>query len=374
MTTELADIARRAADAASTVPNHGDIRQYTSARDDLDLFGLHAMAHVLRNALPASGTRTENEISERLNVAPRHRWLLRRWLTELTAHEWLTYEPRLGYGTWHEQAAPQRANLRQVCADLGFATELGQFFERANRQLPALLQDRVLAQELLFPDGDFRTAEAAYRNNPINTYLNAATREIITAVTRELDRDPVRILELGAGVGGTTADIVAALGDSSVDYHFTDLSNFFLTTARAQFAAYPWIRYGTVDLNTDLPQHPACDVVLAANVLHNAKHCGRTLRQLHDLLNPGGCLIFIESCREHCQLLTSMHFLMSPRPGRTRPGLTDVRAGTDRIFLTEHEWLDELTAAGLHPGLVLPDAQHPLAVHGQRVFLARKDS
>lgn len=90
--------------------------------------------------------------------------------------------------------------------------------------------------------------------------------------------------------------------------------------------------------------------MLAANVLHYAQHCGRTLRQLHDLLNPGGCLIFIESCREHCQLLPSMHFLMSPRPDGALPGLTDVCAGTDRIFLKEHEWLDELTTHLENPG------------------------
>lgn len=375
MITELADNARRAADAATPISSiTSDAQHYISAVDDLDTFGLRAMTAVLRAALPDNVVRDEDAIAARLGVAPRHRWLLRRWLAELTARQWLSRQSGGGYAILRELSLPARAELREVCADLGLAPELAQFFERANRALPDLLRDRVLAQELLFPDGDFRTAEAAYRTNPINHYLNAATREIITWAVRELEaeRARVRILELGAGVGGTTADIAAALSNSRIDYQFTDLSKFFLDTAREQFAAYPWMRYGIVDLNADLPHQPACDIALAANVLHNAKHCGRTLHELRELLTPGGFLIFVESCREHCQLLTSMHFLMSPKPGGTPPGSSDIRAGTDRIFLSEHQWLDQLTLAGLQPHLVLPDADHPLAALGQRVFLARK--
>ncbi|MEV6324270.1 class I SAM-dependent methyltransferase [Nocardia sp. NPDC051787] len=375
MTAELTDLARHAADAAVL---NGDSRtafgapRIESARDDLDRHGLHAMVRVLRKALPDGEFHAEPEIAERLGVAPRHRWLLRRWLAELTARGWVSGDEQTGYGAPREVAAPVRPDLRAVCADLGFAPELARFFERANERLPELLRDRVLAQELLFPGGDFRTAEAAYRNNPINRYLNAATKEIVTWAVGELTTSPVRILELGAGVGGTTADIVPGLNDLAVDYHFTDLSSFFLDTARAQFSAYPWMRYGIVDLNADLPNQQACDIVLAANVLHNAHHCGQILREVHNLLRPGGLLIFVESCREHCQLLTSMHFLMSPKPGVAQPGRTDVRAGTDRIFLSEREWLDELAAAGLQTQVVLPETDHPLAALGQRVFAAQK--
>jgi SAM-dependent methyltransferase len=247
-----------------------------------------------------------------LRVAAQHRWLLRRWLTELTERRWLTND-RL-----RAREQPARADLRDVCRDLGFSTELAQFFQRCNQQLLALLQGRILTQELLFPDGDFVTAEAAYRAGAINRYLNAATREIVSWAPRR-SPTPVRILEIGAGIGGTTTDIIPALTDINVDYHFTDVSQFFLTTAQEKFADYPWMRYGLVDLNSDLDHQPPADIVLAANVLHNAHHSGRTLRELHDIVTPGGMLVFIESCREHCQLLTSMHFLMSPRTGQPHP-------------------------------------------------------
>ncbi|WP_433759615.1 FAD-binding protein [Nocardia sp. CA-135398] len=353
-----------------------EARRVLSAREDLDRFGLRAMTAALRPALPEGAARTEEQIATTLGVHPRHRWLLRRWLTELTDRGWVHHDPTRGYTALRAADTPVRASITQVCADFGFPARLARFFDEANRRLPELLQDRILAQELLFPDADLLTADAAYRDNPINRYLNTAAAELVAQAVDELARDrrPVRIMELGAGVGGTTANLIPTLDGRGVDYYFTDVSSFFLTAARDRFGSYPWVRYGEVDLNTDLPDQTPYDIIVAANVLHNAHDCARMLRQLHDLLKPGGELIFIESCREHCQLLTSMHFLMSARPGRTRAGEHDLRAGTNRIFLTESEWRELLSAAGLPPQTVLPAPQEALAMHGQRIFAARKPS
>ncbi|WP_406282697.1 class I SAM-dependent methyltransferase [Nocardia sp. NBC_00881] len=371
------DIGERARPAAEqAVPDDIDSDRIRSARRDLDTFGLRAMMRALDPVLRDGAKHTADEIATRLEFAPRHHWLLRAWLRELSTHGCLDYDPDRGYRTRRAVPSPARSDLFEVCADLGYSREFATFLRSADEHLTELAQDRVRVQELLFPDGDMFTAEAAYRDNVISRYLNLAAREVVAEIVARLesDRSPVRILELGAGVGGTTSDVAAGLAGLSVDYHFTDLSTFFLAAARERFAEHPWMRYGIVDMNADLDQQPRYDVVLAANVLHNAHHVGKTLRQLYDLLNPGGAVVFIEACRAHCQLLTSMHFLMSPRPGQAHPGLSDVRAGTDRIFLEESEWLDQLTAAGLTPMLMLPDADHPLYLLDQRIFAAVRDA
>lgn len=366
---ETRTIARRAAESVA----YFDAGQCLSARADLDLFGLRAMAAVLRPVLSGSVPRTEEDLVAMLEIAPRHRWLLRRWLALLTGHGWLEHEADRGFTSLRSVPTPQRPDLGRTCADLGFPAQLARLFADANRHALGLLQDRVLAQELLFPDGDLLTAEAAYRDNPVNRYLNAAAAAVVTRAVDDLagDRHPVRILELGAGVGGTTADLLPLLDCRPVEYHFTDVSSFFLDAARTRFAHHPWLRFGLLDLNAELPPPRSFDIVLAANVLHNAHHCRTALRRLRELLRPGGHLLVIESCREHPQLLTSMHFLMSPRAGGVRPGVDDVRAGSDRIFLTESQWRAELVAADLAPWLVLPGPEQPLAVHGQRIFAAR---
>jgi mycobactin polyketide synthetase MbtD len=171
-------------------------------------------------------------------------------------------------------------------------------------------------------------AYACYQDNVVGQYLNHAAREVIASfVARENDQSPIRILELGAGIGGTTADVIRGLSGMSVDYHFTDLSPFFLIAAQERFAEYPQIRYGILDLNTDLGigQEHGYDIVLAANVVHNALHIGQTLHQLRELISPGGVMINIETCKANYQLLTS-------HPGHP------LRMLDQRLFVAVREW------------------------------------
>ncbi|WP_345499203.1 nocobactin polyketide synthase NbtC [Nocardia callitridis] len=368
-------IGRARLGAAQIVPDDLDADRIRSARRDVDLFGLRAMLAAIAPALDSATASTAEEIGDRLEFVPRHRWLLRQWLLALTENGVLEQDGAQRYRRVREVASPSRSGLDEVCLDLGYPAELAPFFVAADDNLTSMGQDRIRVQELLFADGGTDIAAASYRENLISRYLNRAAREVIAELAARLRvrRSPVRILELGAGVGGTTADVVAGLGGLPVEYHFSDVSNFFLDAARTQFADYPWMRFDIVDMNTDLARQPRYDLVIAANVLHNAHDVGHTLRQLHDLLTPNGALVFIETCHAHAQLLTSVHFLMSPRAGQPHAGLTDVRAGTDRIFLTENEWVGELSAAGLRPLATLPDPDHPLALLDQRLFTAVRD-
>lgn len=369
----VAERIDRAKDAAlEAVPRDFDAGRFRSARRDMDLFGLRAMLAALRPFLSDNEISGVDDIATRMRFAPRHRWLLRQWLQALAADGSVDGDVDLGYRYVRPVPEPTRADLVEVCADLGYSSPLATFLQATDDHLTELAQGARQVQEFLFPNGEMATAEAAYRDNLSSRYLNLAAGQAVADLVDGLrgDRSPVRVLELGAGIGGTTDDVTAALSGLPVEYHFTDVSTFFLDAAKRRFAEYPWMRYGLVDMNTDLGEQPRRDIVIAANVLHNAYDIAVTLRQLHDLLNPGGAVVIIETCHAHCEQLTSVHFLMSPREDQPHAGLTDVRAGTDRIFLTEDEWRSELVAAGLTPELVLPSADHPVAMLDQRVFVA----
>ncbi|AEV74835.1 methyltransferase family protein,acyltransferase family protein,phosphopantetheine-containing protein [Mycolicibacterium rhodesiae NBB3] len=352
--------------------NDLDMSRIPSARSDLDLFGLHAIWRVLEPVLGDGATHTADEIADRLQFVERHRWVLRQWLHELTTRGFLHRDS--GYRRAADVPSPIRSGLVDVCSDLGYLPLFGKFLDDCNRHLADLVADRISVQELLFPNGSTATADAFYRDNAISRYLNLGARTAVADAVRRIaaDRSPVRILELGAGVGGMTNDVVAGLDGLPVDYHFTDVSTFFLNAAQRRFADKPWMRFGMVDLNADLRRQPPCDIVVASNVVHNALDVGRTLGEIHDLLRPGGAVIFIEVCQAHCSFMTSVYFLMSPPPGRSQVGLTDVRAGTDRIFLTQDEWHDQLAANGLTPAKTLPTADHPLSRLDQYVFVAER--
>jgi SAM-dependent methyltransferase len=319
-----------------------------------------------------------DQVADRLRVAPRHRWLVRRWLAVLGEEGRLERDDagrvRDLVPVRHADLAAVPDRVRDACRTLGYPEATARFFLAAARHLPALLRDEIAAQTLLFHDDDLAVAEGAYRENVVNRYLNAAAAELLRRRCATLPH-PARVAELGAGIGGTTAAVLPALAGQPVDYLFTDVSRYFLDTARERFG--DTARYALLDVNN--PAHlgagplPAgsADIVLAANVLHNAVHVPRVLAGLRAALAPGGILVLIESCREHYQALTSMHFLMSAPEGRPQPGAHDIRAGTDRIFLTRDEWQTELARAGFSPLPGLPDPAHPLAALGQHLLAAR---
>lgn len=367
-TDPLADAARAAeraidADTAARMP---------AFLRDLDRVALLGMAAALGRAREAG---TAEEFADALRVAPRHRWIVRRWLAALTEEGMVDHDGC----TYRNLTAVSRAELDQASREIdrarrgmGYPPELTKFFQSALHHLPELLRDEVALQSLLFADGETDTAEGAYRDNPVNRYANAAVAHLVRAHARA-DR-PLRVLEVGAGVGGTTADVLAALADVPLDYLFTDVSRFFLVDAKERFAGVDGLRFGTFDIDGDPTGQGVgpgeLDVVLGANVLHNARDLGATFRGFHELLAPGGLLVFVDTTREIRQILTSMQFLMSPRAGRDQAGSGDFRAGTDRIFPTEAEWTTELLAAGFEPLGCLPQPGHPLHPIGVQVFAA----
>ncbi len=183
------------------------------------------------------------------------------------------------------------------------------------------------------------------------------------------------MLELGAGIGATTADVLAGLEPGQVElYQYTDLSPFFLETGHRRFPA-PFLRFTLTDLNGALapqlePFGNELDVVLAATAAHNATHVGRLLDQVAELLGPAGRVILIETVREHPQSLTTMPFALSRRHHDGPLEREDERADTRRTYLRREEWLGWLAEAGLHVDVDLPRDGHPLEALSQRIFSA----
>ncbi|OTA53099.1 ketoacyl-synt-domain-containing protein [Hypoxylon sp. EC38] len=87
----------------------------------------------------------------------------------------------------------------------------------------------------------------------------------------------LKILELGAGTGGTTKDVY------KFSYTFTDLSP-------SLFAKWPFMRYATLDIEKEPnPQHlGAYDIIISTNCIHATKSL---------MLSPDGILCLVELTR-----------------------------------------------------------------------------
>lgn len=171
---------------------------------------------------------------------------------------------------------------------------------------PAVLAGDQNAAEVLFPGGATHLVAPLYRNNPIVDRYNVRTaQELVTCVKEILRyRDRVRIFEIGAGTGGTSRGVLAALaGDASrVDFVFTDLSSGLVRQAKNELGPqYPFAQFRTFDAGAAPASQGILeqdyDVVLASNVLHATRNIAVCLQHVHSLLRDGGVLLLNESIR-----------------------------------------------------------------------------
>jgi polyketide synthase PksN len=144
-----------------------------------------------------------------------------------------------------------------------------------------------------------------------SSYVIQAVIQTISSLQKAGQKE-VRILEIGAGTGGTTRGVLDAIfkqsdvQDLELKYSYTDVSNFFLTKAEAIFVPqYPKVTFDFSVLDIELPNaeqgafairtgENGYDMIIAADVFHVTKYLEDTLEHTRALLKPGGLLILGE--------------------------------------------------------------------------------
>ncbi|KAF1011091.1 MAG: Polyketide synthase PksM [Pseudomonas fluorescens] len=328
----------------------------------LEHLSLGVMAKVLLDtqAVPLDTWRGADALNQHLRTAPRHAWIVRRWLAALSRAGWLqNKDDQLAF-----HAVPEAPQLEQLPA-LGFPASMASLHERVISQLPELLRDEVALAALLLEAGDPVAVLGAYQHN----HYTAAINEALAARARELPigNQPLRVLELGGGAGCATRAVLAALQERAVAYCFSDISPLFKHAAQRQWRLEPGMTFALLDMDHNLAgqgvEARSQDLVIAANVLHNARDALHTLTHIRACLRPGGTLLFSESIADNPAMLTFMHLLLSPASGAPL-------CAYDEVFLAPEHWRPLLRVAGFELLEVWPTADQPLADAGQRLFHA----
>lgn len=149
---------------------------------------------------------------------------------------------------------------------------------------------------VLFPEGKLDLVESIYRNSPILDYYNQTVAEITKAYGSQLQKKPLRIIEVGAGTGSTTHLILPNLQNLDYEYTYTDVSFVFLNKAKNEFYQYPNLHFKIFNVEQELNQDMKgeFDIVIAANVLHATKDIKKTIQNVRALLKTGGIVIINE--------------------------------------------------------------------------------
>ncbi|KAI1300936.1 putative polyketide synthase [Xylaria venustula] len=214
-------------------------------------------------------------------------------------------------------------------------------FEGKTHPLGVLLEDDILAQIYIAADAlDFQSA--------LRVISNTQPR--------------LRILEVGAGTGGTTAKVLAALKSSFGErlyatYMYTDISSGFMNAAKARFSDYDRVEYAVLDITKDPAEQGfelgVYDLVVCANVLHATPSLQTSLRHVHDLLAPGGRILLEELCPD----AKFFDYIYGFLPGWWL-GANDGRV--EQPYVDPQRWAEELVRAGFRePEAVAFDGQPP---------------
>ncbi|WP_329139994.1 condensation domain-containing protein [Streptomyces sp. NBC_01476] len=183
-----------------------------------------------------------------------------------------------------------------------------ELLDRCAARYPEVFTGAVEGHQVLLPDGADDISQDVVDQRVGTSDVAVHTRLVAQAVARlarEAEGGRLRVLEVGAGRGYLTWDVVDALkGIPGVEYHFTDLGRSFVLAGQRTAADkdVDFMRFGVLDISEDPePQgYPAggFDVVLAFNVLHATPDLHRTVGHVRSLLGDGGWLFLLEATQQ----------------------------------------------------------------------------
>ncbi|KAH0565584.1 putative Hybrid PKS-NRPS biosynthetic cluster [Trichoglossum hirsutum] len=195
--------------------------------------------------------------------------------------------------TRKEWAADTREQLLTMAAKFPESVDLA-LVRAVGENLPSIMRGEVDTLSIMLENdmlGRFYKLGLGF------THLNGRLARIASQLAHRYPH--MKILELGAGTGGTTASVLRALGGAFSSYTFTDVSTGFFEKAREQFQTYAnKMKYMVLDLEKDVAEQDyaenSFDLIIASNVLHATKTLADTLNNVRRLLKPGGYLLLIE--------------------------------------------------------------------------------
>lgn len=218
--------------------------------------------------------------------------------------------------------------------------------------LDLLMDDGVLTQLYEFMQ---------MQNSKYTSFIDLLSHKIPT----------MRILEIGAGTGGTTNTLLPLLrsqyGERTYfSYTYTDISSGFFIKAKERFTEYSGVNYAVLDISKDPLQQGfeanSFDMIIATNVLHATRSIHETLSNCHKLLHSRGRLFL----QELDPVSKWINFVMGVLSGWWF-GTADGRP--DEPYVPAERWEKELREAGFDG---IDSVHHDGYLHNNIIAMPRR--
>lgn len=353
------------------------LNRYIECAEDVNRLCLHYITEAFAKLgwRPEQGSVVDPQsLARAMRIAPTCRQVFGRYLSFMEQSGLL----RASNGKFRVVGKPPAEDGRKLWCKLlhrmpMYFAELT-LLRRCGPELPNVLRNRKNALDLIFAGDGMEAAEHLYQDAPSVMESNdLAAKAIATAVGRVPRSRTVRILEIGAGTGGTTYHLLPRLDPGRTEYVFTDISALFLSRAEQKFFDHPFVEYKVLDIEKDLSSQGftphSFDIVVASNVLHATRDLEQTTQNVRKLLAPKGLLMLLELE----QLLSSIELVFALTKQWWRFSDKYRPASASSPVLTRDEWQTVLTENGFTNVTSLSgtrSAHHP----GSVLYLARADT
>ncbi|MBC8125530.1 MAG: polyketide synthase dehydratase domain-containing protein, partial [Gloeobacteraceae cyanobacterium ES-bin-144] len=174
-------------------------------------------------------------------------------------------------------------------------------------ELGPIMRGEKEAVQVLFTGGGADLLDQFYGDGLVTSPWLAAIGRAVEEAARHLPEGRgLRILEIGAGTGGLASQVLPLIERGVHSYIFSDISAAFFPAARQKLAAFPEVEFITFDLEKSGVDQKldtgGFDIILGTNVIHAVSDVRDALRNIHELLAPGGSLMFVDVATPHLWL------------------------------------------------------------------------
>lgn len=242
---------------------------------------------------------TTDQLMEALGIVEEHTQLLKAQL------HWLA-----DAGVIAVDGSDWRSTMTFDCLDTGkLLAELAEEYPRFAAEvdlvtatclrLAEVMSGDIDPLELLFPSGSSHLVDHFYTQGCDFPAFNELLQSVVGQSVANLPpRRTVRVLEIGAGTGSLTGQVIQSLPADRFEYLFTDIGGAFLADAKQRFADYSAMEYQVFDLQRSAQDQGielhSFDIVIATNVLHATEDLAVALANAKSCLAADGLFIFLE--------------------------------------------------------------------------------
>ncbi|MBW4556587.1 MAG: acyltransferase domain-containing protein [Trichormus sp. ATA11-4-KO1] len=293
------------------------------------------------------------ELFEQCEIIPRYQELLGRWLEILVEQGQLHQEQGLFTNLLPLSLEAVNELLAEVKARWTDAPQEIDLLQLYGENMVAILTGEKEPLEFhvstLVKEGEF-----SIQSSPSHNYYNSIMRACIKNIVQSLSPEvKLSVLEIGAGTGTATAELLPILPSEQTHYTFTDVGGFFLNAAQKKFSDYPFLEYRLLDIERS-PQEQgyenhSFDIIVAFKVLHVARNIGETLERVRSLLAPNGILLIWETTEATLETEVIDALIMNP----IEDPESDRNMGNP--FLSQEQWQTELKSHGFIQVTALSD-------------------